>query len=385
MGKGFIVSCLFIVVLIASTVPGSGRAERVVSSASPTIPVQVLNPKPTCIEPKPIPLIFAGESKANATDNAFLQNPFSLEVDSRKNVYVFDLAQFIVMKFDSGLNYKTSIGRSGQGPGDYFKLGKMSLLSLFTDGENLFVGDRLGRKVMKFDGQGAFKGETRIDCSRKVLMLRPVVNRDGDIHIADSEKYLVNVYNPQGKKKATIGTVEELKKSLFMVPQVNDDALLNASISGIDYDLVGERTLAIYVCRSGILYVHQPGKPLRSIPLWPKAALSTYSKELKKKKEKNGRIGCPALGRMFVDKDEPGVVYVQSSMGEPNYIYRFTIDGRLLQVFSMPNSPFFVRICYKRHNTFYGFGYDKEDNPAVWLFREGKQASDMHNSKNIGG
>lgn len=83
-------------------------------------------------------------------DNYLFFRAVAVALDSEKNIYVVDMGNCRVQKFDDQGRYLQTIGRKGQGPGEF--RGPMGIC--FDAQENLYV--REYRKIQVFDRDGEF-------------------------------------------------------------------------------------------------------------------------------------------------------------------------------------------------------------------------------------
>jgi len=83
-------------------------------------------------------------------DNYMFYGRVNLAVDNQDNIYALDGKNFRIQKYDKNGQYLQTIGRKGQGPGEFelpFKF--------FIDGQsNIYVYDR--RKLKVFNNKGEF-------------------------------------------------------------------------------------------------------------------------------------------------------------------------------------------------------------------------------------
>ena len=82
-----------------------------------------------------------------------------IAADPRGNIYVLDTRNFRVQVFDPSGKYLRTIGRQGQGPGEFEM---PSILRLGGDSGNIYVLDRF-RRVSLFDAQGIYIRSVSID------------------------------------------------------------------------------------------------------------------------------------------------------------------------------------------------------------------------------
>lgn len=74
------------------------------------------------------------------------------EVDLDGNIFVIDAGNFRIQKYNKDGKYIQSIGRQGQGPGEFERPS-----SLYLDSENNIYVDDSGQKVHIFNKEGEFK------------------------------------------------------------------------------------------------------------------------------------------------------------------------------------------------------------------------------------
>ena len=76
---------------------------------------------------------------------------YRIAVDDQSNIYVLDSGNFRIQKFDSTGKYLQTIGKKGQGPGEFERM-----YSLFLDlKNNIYISGR--RRIKKFDNKGQFE------------------------------------------------------------------------------------------------------------------------------------------------------------------------------------------------------------------------------------
>lgn len=115
-------------------------------------------------------------SSENQTDTAaYLKMPLSLTSNKNGDIYILDVRAMNVKKFDSEGNYIKSIGRSGQGPGEFLYPNVM-----FIDNDTLNVTSVQPPKLVKFDLDGNFYYEKHIG---QVQLQSLRMSRNGE-HIA---------------------------------------------------------------------------------------------------------------------------------------------------------------------------------------------------------
>lgn len=84
-------------------------------------------------------------------DNFMFHRPGMPIVDSEGNIFVLDRGNYRIQKYGSNGKYLKSIGRHGQGPGEFERPSYLYL----DHSDNIYVGD--GRHIDVFDKNGIFK------------------------------------------------------------------------------------------------------------------------------------------------------------------------------------------------------------------------------------
>jgi hypothetical protein len=82
-------------------------------------------------------------------DNCYFYKTVDMEVDIEGNIYVLDRANYRVQKFDKDGNYILTMGRKGQGPGEFETLGNL----LIDRAGRVCVSDRQMIHVFNLNGQ----------------------------------------------------------------------------------------------------------------------------------------------------------------------------------------------------------------------------------------
>jgi len=83
-------------------------------------------------------------------DNYLFYRAYGMDVDSQGNIYVMDTGNFRIQKFNSAGEYLQTIGKKGQGPGEFDRM-----QSFYIDEENnLYVSS--GMKIQIFNERGEF-------------------------------------------------------------------------------------------------------------------------------------------------------------------------------------------------------------------------------------
>lgn len=85
-----------------------------------------------------------------ADENYLFFMPSDIVEDKNGNLYVVDTGNHRIQKFDKNLEYISTIGREGQGPGEF----KMPYSLSILDNGNLYVSDQGNRRILVLNSKG---------------------------------------------------------------------------------------------------------------------------------------------------------------------------------------------------------------------------------------
>ena len=91
----------------------------------------------------------------DAEENLSFKEPSDILLDSAGNLYILDSGNNRIQKLDSEGKFIKTIGRKGQGPGEFQAASSMDIDSE----DNLFVFDMRSRRIEVLSPDGVFLGE----------------------------------------------------------------------------------------------------------------------------------------------------------------------------------------------------------------------------------
>ena len=144
-------------------------------------------------------------------DNYMFFIPTDFAVDNEGNIYVLDIGNFRIQKFDPNGNYVTTLGRKGVGPAEFTIL---SGIDAYRDG-NLLVANYVsslstgGGFYMVLSPDGKELRRLKIEARSNTLVLSDgsFINKSEDID------NLLQVYDSEGTPIKTIGKYESTGNS----------------------------------------------------------------------------------------------------------------------------------------------------------------------------
>ncbi|MCP4157038.1 MAG: 6-bladed beta-propeller [bacterium] len=224
--------------------------------------------------------------------------PRFLDIDSANNIYVIDYAAVTVKVYDKNGTFIKTIGRKGNGPGEFQTPYALAYLN-----NTLWVFDHLLQKTIKFDTEGNYTGDVKLKSLPSSLQ---PVGKDKFISflIAFEEKedgtymhFDLILMNSQFEKIATLR--EYVNK---FDPQIND-LMERTTAYAVDMDkiFVAENSTERY--RVNVFDLN--GKQLYAIEkayspvLFPGEELDEYNDSLKQLYKKAGNAHFRPIKRAF--------------------------------------------------------------------------------------
>lgn len=164
--------------------------------------------------------------------------PMDLALDRDENIYVADIGNYRIEKFDKNGEFVFSFGTRGTSPGTFG-----SLIEIAVDNSgNIYAVDSPNHRLQKFDAKGKLlfavggkgDGEEEFDYPHD-----PFIGKDGKIYVCDYRNARVQCFDSEGKFTAQYKTREEqhrMSGRSYNLPQrIAGDAKSNYYL--INYDL----------------------------------------------------------------------------------------------------------------------------------------------------
>ena len=122
---------------------------------------------------------------SEGTGDGQFDRTHGIAIDSADNVYLSDMGNFRIQKFDSDGNFITKWGSQGAGDGQFNSTPDLAVDS----SDNVYVVERLNYRVQKFDSNGNFitkwgsegDGEGQFDIPEGIA-----TDSSGNVYVADT-------------------------------------------------------------------------------------------------------------------------------------------------------------------------------------------------------
>jgi uncharacterized protein (TIGR03663 family) len=154
----------------------------------------------------PVGVSFGGEGSGAGQ----LREPGGMTIDAQGNIYVTEVANHRVQKFDPEGNLLAQVGGQGSGDGQFFEPWGVT-----TDAAgNVYVADTFNHRIQKFDSDLNYlsqwgKPASNLDTPEDDAFWGPrdvAVDANGDVWVADGGTNRVLKYSPEGELLAVHGS-----------------------------------------------------------------------------------------------------------------------------------------------------------------------------------
>ncbi len=325
-------------------------------------PVLIKKPNPTHVEKDSmyIPLEKVAGIDEEIDDENFFARPMDLVTDDRGGFFVFDHILEKIFSFGKDLKLRKVFLNLGNGPFEIMKKEPVIQRLYFSHDGHLYVISSFNKKIMSFTREATPIKEIRLP-QYHVPQFTPVVDKAGNIYTYSPRNDGIDVLDKNLKIKYTLLNNGEMDKYLIKAPPDNPYPPKGYALNFVTlmYDVLPDGRLLVYVARSSILYIFKEGKLQKQYKIWPERTIPNLLLRIEKfkKRFKNEYIEVNLFNSFFVDKDNESFFYLTTSAktDEQKLIYRFTLDGRLDNIYYFPFKSI-RRILAKRNQLFYGVG-----------------------------
>jgi hypothetical protein len=237
-------------------------------------------------------------------DNYYFPKGASLSVDDQGTIYVIDVGNVRIQKYDKTGKYVQSIGRKGQGPGEFQFPGAIRF-----DGEgNIYLNDMVMRTLKVFGPDGAYKKSVAL---RVFLQSNFYISKEGIIFglevnymAKDGPRIAVIKVSPDGQTAETIaqfqGELKANQPAYALHQYTSGPVLCGLSPSALCYGFSAEYKIVLAdATGKTALIIEKDAKPL---------PITSDEKEFLLKKG-GGVMG--GIARAKIEKIEDAAVFPQ--------------------------------------------------------------------------
>ncbi len=281
-------------------------------------------------------------------ENYLFYRIMDIKVDNEENIYVLEFGNLRIQKFDRNGNYLCTMGRQGQGPGEFQRP-----LQLLINEKKGTIGIRDGRKLIVFDKDGNYLDE---DIAFEKYFYYLVIDSNGAIWGINLEQ--------MGENEATADLFKTFGK-------LNSEGQIESTIAKYPYDIyrerMGERSVIsvstgyeynlfiAHINGQGLIYGYSKDYELRVIDLKDNLLFrirkeESYQKLTEEEKGKRKRVKYPEYKPFFyhVFTDTKGRIYVQRNnvrrlKNEEKEFDIFSKDGYYLYKTVFKLTPFVIK------------------------------------------
>jgi hypothetical protein len=277
--------------------------------------------------------IGAGKTK----DEKIFSSVSHLNIDTLGNIYIVDMRDAQVKEFDKDGKFIKTIGRKGQGPGEF----NMPDMVLFNEtGRTFYVFDLLTRRFSLFDLDGHFIRSIPVQAE---LVVRADIDSKGHIYYSSTSyatrQITVNKCDADMKVIASYGAYPLAGADNPVGPRfhwtvgLKDEVIIGFPIN---YELLfyeGNGKLLKKIIRIYVpvkLTAKETEEAIKSVPKTKKSAVSEYHS---------------AYDGLFIDDD--GHLFVKTWERQPNqngWLYDvFDAEGRFMAKVVFKGRPFLIK------------------------------------------
>ncbi len=323
-------------------------------------PVVIEKPKPTHIEKDSmyIQLERVGGVEEDIDDQNFFGRPMDIMPDDRGGFFVFDAILDKVFSFDKDLKLRKVFIDNGIGPFEIRKKECSFNRIYFSCDGCLYVISPQNQKVISFTRDANPIREFRL-YTYPVPEFLPVVDKFGNLITISPITYGIDVLDKNLKLKYSLLNNDEVNTWLMRSPPYDPQYSLGYPTSNIDlqYDVLFDGRLIVYLSRSSNIYIFKGGKLLKRANLWPERLFPDLLKNIEDRKKAPANMfrSATLFGNFFVDKDNESFFYLSaaSHKSKQRWVYCFDLNFNLVHIYCFYPTDC-KRIVAKRNQIFYG-------------------------------
>jgi hypothetical protein len=294
----------------------------------------------------------------------------SIALDESGNYYILDKKHETVIKLNHELKFITSIGKKGEGPGEFRAMSNsINAVSVGLD-KKLYVVNFMDRRIKKFSLDGKHITDLKFE---QFLPFKVMVDENENLYLPSIKQHIIDAYDLKMNYKGSFLPGSALKTFLFFEhPACVSIRRTIPGFFNIEYAWLRSKKMALLnqFDLSITIFNTESGKVLKKFYLWDDFILSEFKIKVKRVLERiNKTRSCgyvKAFLSLFIDHEEN--LHVQFLDSQNNqFLYKFSSNGELRQVYIIEAAAIdgFPKFFQVKRNKFYSYS-----NYAIHIFKE---------------
>jgi DNA-binding beta-propeller fold protein YncE len=259
--------------------------------------------------------------------DVFIYKPTSLTLDREGNLYIFDQAQHQIFKLDKNLKFIRTIGRDGQGPGE-FSAGR-GMIKIGPDNK-LYVNDTWTQRITVFDTNGKYINDHPVP---GILWGKSTVDNNGNIYLFKGNDQEISAKNQKGELILKIPVEAKKVYSFLFERQYLHRNMLSRYFMTT---FLQPDHLLLYFEPSSVMLDISKNKIKRYYQILPKDLLDNYSRSVEELVKKNDKGRYPLFSKIIVDHSENECFYLPVVINKTtnrSLVYKINTKGELDKTF----------------------------------------------------
>ncbi len=261
--------------------------------------------------------------------------------DDENDLYVADAGWNKIFKFNAKGKFVLSFGRKGQGPGEFNSAPLSSPLRItFGNDGNIYITDPGNNRLSIYNKNGEFQKSFSLPqrCRDKAQ-----TNKDGDIYlISNSGENVINCYDKNFKLKHSFLNVDKHFKYPILKPRPPHPSPVTTKdrprpISNYQFRKVmmkNNHLIALSNLSLTVFHFDEENELVNEFMIKNEIFFKNFKERLE---SANTRGGFVNPFNMFLDSNENlCLMYYNSSTPNKWEVYRYNIDGTLIDLIRLP-------------------------------------------------
>lgn len=290
------------------------------------------------------------ETFPSSKDNYFW-NICDLCCDKMGNLYVADSGWNKIFKFDSDFKFVISIGKEGQGPGEFSVKPRRSPLKIhFGNNGKIYVLDPALRRLSQFDENWEFQKSFPLNKSSSDS---PLVNSYGDIFLLakSNDSDLIQIFDSESEFKKSFFKAEYHYDYPYLKPPKK---MLNMPVSDQNLKKFITKDDHIVILSNYSLTVFHFDQKLNLINKFRIIDSKEFESDIKKKLTKALSFdGFVVPFKAYLDNNDHLYLLYSYETDKQQKVYQYDLNGQLISVYQLPEKIDSI-FCINNNGIFLG-------------------------------